>query len=94
MAGCGAGEAIGDTVGGVTGQVQNGIEAVPVVANLACDAERTTLQTAIEAFTLLEGAPPAAESDLVTEGYVKQLSALFDLDASGTLVPASGSTCA
>jgi hypothetical protein len=73
--------------------MQDGIEAVPVVATLSCTTERTTLQTAIDAYTMLEGAPPTDEADLVTAGYLREASSMFDIDAAGTIVAAPGSAC-
>jgi hypothetical protein len=73
--------------------MQDGVEAVPVVADLSCGTERETLQTAIDTFTMLEGAPPATEADLVTEGYLRDESTMFDLDPAGAIVPAPTSRC-
>jgi len=89
---CAAGEAIEETAGSVAEQVQAGVEAVPVAANLACDADRRTLEVAIEAFTLMQDGPPTAEADLVGD-YIREESPLFDLDPTGAIVPAPGSTC-
>lgn len=70
---------------------QQGIEAAKVATTQTCAQERATLDQAIEAYTLLEGAPPT-EAQLVPDYLVEQ-SRLYDLDPTGGLVPAPGSTC-
>ncbi len=89
---CAAGDAIEDTAGDVAEQVETGVAAVPVAATLSCDAERRTLEVAVEAYTLIEGGAPTTEADLVGD-YLREESTLFDLDPAGTIVPAPGSTC-
>lgn len=90
--GCAAGEAIEDTAGDVAEQVETGVAAVPVAATLSCDTERRTLEVAIEAYTLLVGGAPPTEAGLVGD-YIREESTLFDLDATGAIVPAPGSAC-
>ncbi|MFN6121571.1 MAG: hypothetical protein ACK5CE_18330 [Actinomycetes bacterium] len=93
MASCAAGEEIEETVGSVAEQVDEGLTAVPVANGVACDTDRQTFQLAIEAFTAMTGAPPAAEADLVTQGLLREESARYDLDPAGAIVPAPGSGC-
>ncbi len=92
-AGCAAGEAIEETVGSVTGQVQQGVEAVPVANQTICDIERTTMLTALDTFVALTGAAPKSETDLVTEGLLRTEVPSYDLDALGAIVLAPGSPC-
>ncbi len=92
-AGCAAGEAIEETVGSVTDQVQQGIEAVPVANETICDIERTTMMTAFDAFEALTGAAPTSEKDLVAQGILRAEVPSYDLDATGAIVPAPGSSC-
>lgn len=93
MASCAAGEEIEETVGSVAEQVDEGLTAVPVANGVACDTDRQTFQLAIEAFTAMTGAPPAAEADLVTQGFLSTEVPGYDLDPTGSIVPAPGSNC-
>lgn len=59
----------------------------------ACDVERRTLETAVEAYILLVGAEPTEQSELVDEGLLKEASPRYELTTGGTIVPAEGSPC-
>ncbi len=72
-------------------QVSAGIEQIEVASGAACDAERRTLETAVEAFELLEGAPPADEAAMVPD-WLREPSELFDV-IDGEIVPGDGSPC-
>ena len=93
MASCAAGEEIEETVGSIAEQVDDGLTAVPVANDLACGTDRQTFELAIEAFTAMTGAPPAAEADLVTQGFLSTEVPGYDLDPTGSIVPAPGSNC-
>jgi hypothetical protein len=69
-----------------------GVTAMAQADVMACQADHVTLETAIEAFTTLNGAPPASEAELVGD-WLREPSTLWDLDAAGALVPAPGSGC-
>ena len=92
-AACAAGEAIEETAGSVAEQIEDGVEAVPVANQAVCDIERTTLATAVDAYVAITGAAPMSEADLVTEGILRTEVQAYDVDASGAIVPAPGSTC-
>ena len=92
-AACAAGEAIEETAGSVAEQIEDGVAAVPVANQTVCDIERTTLATAVDAYVAITGAAPMTESDLVTEGILRTEVQAYDVDASGAIVPAPGSTC-
>lgn len=88
----------------VTGSASEAVDAVAdqavdAASNISagsaevCTAERRVLETAIEAYTTLEGTAPHSEADLVAGQYLVDESKLFDLDAAGTIVPATGSAC-
>jgi hypothetical protein len=70
---------------------EQGIDAAQQATALMCDQDRATLLQAIEAYSLLESAPPQ-EAQLVPD-YLREESVLHDLDASGAVVPAPGSSC-
>jgi hypothetical protein len=59
----------------------------------ACELERDVVESAIEMFAALTGAPPVSEDELVSEGMLVEPSTRFDLAADGTVVPAPGSPC-
>lgn len=68
----------------------------------ACDGDAHVLMVATEAFfarramdeiPAANGTADAYEQTLVDEEFLRSPSTLFDLDATGALTPASGSTC-
>jgi chromosome segregation ATPase len=63
------------------------LEALP-----ACDAERMTMEVAVEAFIAKLDRQPATEQELVTEGFIRQPSGEYDL-TNGEVTPARGSVC-
>jgi hypothetical protein len=104
-AGPGAAIIDGDTVAvgaapqptGDVGAVRDAMEVVagaPAAANAAaCDAERQTLELAVEAYTLLNGAAPGSLDELVEAQIVREPSTLYDVTA-GTVVPNTDGPCA
>lgn len=68
-----------------------GIEAIDEADALTCDADRRTLEQAVEAFTLLEGRPPATEAELVPD-FVREESERFDV-VDGAVVATAGGAC-
>ncbi len=55
-----------------------------------CLTQVAVLETAVEAFKLSnDGALPATEAELVTEGLLVSAAEYADLDAAGTPVPAA-----
>ena len=75
-------------------QMEDGVAAVPVANQTVCDIERTTLATALDAYVAITGSAPTSEADLVTEGLLRTEVQSYDVDATGAVVPAPGSTCA
>jgi outer membrane murein-binding lipoprotein Lpp len=57
-----------------------------------CNAERSMLENAIEAYLMLEGNLPTSEAAMVPD-YLRIQSVYFDLDAQANLVPAPNSSC-
>ncbi|MDO8361480.1 MAG: hypothetical protein Q7V88_01160 [Actinomycetota bacterium] len=73
--------------------VEEGTKAIPQANNLMCHEDRRILEDAVENYTLLEGDPPASEQAMVS-AYLRVESTLYDYDpATGTVVPAPGSSC-
>jgi hypothetical protein len=60
----------------------------------ACVMERSTIEKAVQAYTLLNPDTPVTETAMVADGYLHQPSVLMDITATGTVVPAVGSVCA
>jgi hypothetical protein len=58
-----------------------------------CDSERATLEVAVEAYLAQEGSPPPDEQTLVDAGLIRTLIDAYDLDDTGTVVPAPDSPC-
>lgn len=75
----------------VVTNIEQGIDAIDQSRVLACDADRTTLETAIEAYTTLEGEPPADEAALVGD-WIREESELYDVE-NGVVVPVPDSGC-
>ena len=73
--------------------VQNGSASLDAGSSVQCVTDRHEMQTALEAYTMLEGAPPANEAALVP-AYLRTESALMDIDGTGHVVAAPGSGCA
>jgi hypothetical protein len=70
---------------------EEGIAAAQQAQTLMCQQEMATLLQAVEAYSLLESAVPQ-EAQLVPD-YLREESTLYDLDATGAVVPAPGSAC-
>jgi hypothetical protein len=68
------------------------VDGVDDAATSSCTAERHSVEQAVEAYYVLEGAFPAREADLVPN-YMRSESASMDLDAAGNVVAAPGSGC-
>jgi hypothetical protein len=58
-----------------------------------CDATRQTVEVAVEAYLALNGEPPATQADLVDAQLLREAAPSFEIDATGTVVPAPGSPC-
>jgi hypothetical protein len=60
----------------------------------ACVQERSTIEKAVQSFTLLEPDAPITEAAMVAAGYIHIESVLMDVRPDGSVVPAPGSVCA
>jgi hypothetical protein len=70
--------------------VQRGLDGIEQADVAACGLEREALGLAIDAYSLLNDAPPD-EADLVPD-WLREQSALYDVQG-GVVVPAAGSPC-
>ena len=59
----------------------------------ACLTERSTIEKAVESYTLLNPDAPVTEDAMVAAGFIHQASVLMDVSATGAVVPAPGSVC-
>jgi general secretion pathway protein G len=80
------------SVGGLTSEA----------SDTGCEADAHVLFVATEAFfaqrgtdtiPAADGTPDAHEKTLVAEGFMRSVSEMYDVDASGQLAPASASPC-
>ncbi|MGD9995317.1 MAG: hypothetical protein AB7R77_06660 [Ilumatobacteraceae bacterium] len=67
---------------------------VDQVNGFACDADRKTLEVAVESYYAMNGEPPVDQQQLVEAGFLRKASNLFDLAAGGEIVPAAAAGCA
>jgi hypothetical protein len=58
-----------------------------------CTTDRTSLQSAVDAYTTLEGRPPAAIADLVPT-YLRTAPVGYQIDATGQVATVPGGPCA
>jgi prepilin-type N-terminal cleavage/methylation domain-containing protein len=65
----------------------------------ACDADRESLEVAVEAYfaqyggTALPATGGGPEANLVSAGFLRSQSNLYDVDASGNVAAQTGSKC-
>ena len=59
----------------------------------ACVEERSTIEKAVEAYTLLKPDGPVTEAAMVAAGFIREESKLMDITADGTVVAAPGTVC-
>ncbi len=69
-----------------------GTDGVKDAGTSSCAAERHLVEQAVEAYYILEGSNPTAES-LLVPNYLRTESASMDIDADGNVVAAPGSGC-
>ena len=60
----------------------------------ACVAERSNIENAVAAYTLMNPDVPVSESAMVAAGFIHSESALMDISSTGIVSPAPGTVCA
>ena len=75
-------------------RAEQAVEEIDTGNTAACAQERSTIENAVEAYTLLRSDSPVSESAMVADGYLRQESVLMDIAADGTVVAAPGTVCA
>ena len=83
----------GDGVGSIGDAVEVAAGAPDDASTAACAVDRQTLETAMEAYELLNGAVATSQQDLLDAQMILEPSPRFLIDATGTVVPAPGSAC-
>lgn len=79
--------------GGIGGAIEVAAGALGDADVAACSADLQTIQMAVDAYELLNGALPASEQDLVDAQLIREPSALFEISPDGTVVAPAGSPC-
>ena len=59
----------------------------------ACSVDHETIQTAVEAYELLNGALPASQQELVDAQLIREPSVRFEISPDGVVVASPGSPC-
>ena len=70
-----------------------GVTAIAQADVLACQSDRTLLETAVDAYDLMQGARPTSDADLVAAGLLREESSLWDVTPDGSIVAAPDSGC-
>lgn len=83
----------GNGAGGIAGAVEVAAGALGDADVAACSVDHQTIQTAVEAYELLNGALPASQQELVDAQLIREASALFEISPEGAVVASPGSPC-
>jgi uncharacterized lipoprotein len=83
----------GDTAGGIAGAVEVAAGALANADVAACSVDHQTIQTAVEAYELLNGALPASQQELVDAQLIREPSVRFEISPEGAVVASPGSPC-
>lgn len=83
----------GDVVGGLGDAVEVAAGALGDADVAACSVDNQTIQAAIEAYELLNGALPASQQDLVDAQLIREPSVRFEISPEGAVVASPGSPC-
>ena len=78
--------------GGLGGAIQSGVDGIDAAGPLACDANRATLQVAVDAATMLDGTPPVSQDQLVGQYLVEPVPG-YTIASDGTVQPVDGGPC-
>ncbi len=74
-------------------RAEQAVEEIDTGNAAACAQERSTIESAVEAYTLLKPDSAVSESAMVADGYIRQESVLMDIAADGRVVAAPGTVC-
>ena len=82
-----------DGTAGIAGAVEAAAGALGDADVAACSVDHQTIQTAVDAYELLNGVLPASEQDLVDAQLIREPSVLFEISPEGAVVASPGSPC-
>jgi hypothetical protein len=83
----------GGGTGGLGDAVAVAAAAPGEASDAACTLDRQTLESAVEAYALLNGQPPASQQELLDSQMIRELSERFDVSAEGAVMPAPAGPC-
>jgi hypothetical protein len=83
----------GDGAGGIAGAVEVAAGALGDADVAACSVDHQTIQTAVEAYELLNGALPTSQQELVDAQLMREPSVRFEISPEGAVVASPGSPC-
>ena len=89
----GAAPVPGGGVGGLGDAMEIAAGAPDQAAEAACTIDRRTLESAVEAYEVLNGALPTSQQDLVDAQTIREPSVRFEVAADGAAIAAPGSPC-
>jgi hypothetical protein len=83
--------------GGGAGSLGDAVAAAAAApgeaANAFCSIDRRALESAVEAYALLNGGPPASQQELLDAQMIRELSERFEVGAGGAVTPAHSGPC-
>jgi hypothetical protein len=83
----------GGGAGGLGDAVAVAAAAPGEASDAACTIDRRTLESAVEAYWLINGEPPASQQELLDSQMIRELSERFEVSADGAVVPAPTGSC-
>ena len=83
----------GDGAGSIGDAVEVAAGALGDADVAACSVDHQTIQTAVEAYELLNGALPASQQELVDAQLIREPSVRFEISPEGAVVASPGSPC-
>lgn len=78
---------------GVGAAVEVAAGAIGDADGAACSVDLQTVQAAVEAYELLNGALPASQQELVDAQLIREPSTRFEISPEGAIVASPGSPC-
>ena len=83
----------GNGAGDIAGAVEVAAGALGDADVAACSVDHQTIQTAVEAYELLNGALPESQHELVDAQLIREPSMRFEISPAGAVVASPGSPC-
>lgn len=83
----------GDGVGSIGDAIEVAAGALGDADVAACSVDHQTIQTAVEAYELLNGALPTSQQELIDAQLIREPSVRFEISPDGVVVASPGSPC-